>query len=486
MASSKNAKSKKIKVADIVGKPRSAPVRKVKKEEEQPEPGPVIIAEPRTLDVATSETLRKETLTLEHRKDKEKIEDKVEQFEKEEVEKFSLEDDLAKKKKRFVFKTYFLFFVLLAVLGGGVYAAMEFLPRASIKIITKKFEWNYKDAAAATKRLTNVDVQNKQVPAEVFSKRKNFTFSFPATGKKFVQTRASGKVIVYNAYSSDKQPLVANTRFEAPDGKIFRLEKNITVPGATVVEGKIVPSTIEATVTADKVGAEYNIGPVEKFRIPGFKGTPKYNAFYAESKEAMKGGFVGEVPYPTDDDIKKSKEQAERSLKDNIESFLFLDISPAFKVLDGSKQFEVLKEQVNTAVDEKGDFTIFVDAQSSVVTFREENLLSLMKELANIDLRQQGQNGVGFKIKDYNVEYGAARLDLKQGQISFALDFKANLWQPINTDDFKQKALNKKEPDLRALIYSLPGNVEKATISFWPFWVQTVPDNLKRVKVEVE
>ena len=90
------------------------------------------------------------------------------------------------------------------------------------------------------------------------------------------------------------------------------------MPGAKIEEGKVIPSLIKARVAAEKAGDEYNIGPIDKFFIPGFKGSAKYNGFYAKSESNMAGGFVGEEAYPTDEDIKSAKLKIAKSLGRNL------------------------------------------------------------------------------------------------------------------------------------------------------------------------
>jgi hypothetical protein len=87
-----------------------------------------------------------------------------------------------------------------------------------------------------------------------------------ANGDEYVNTKASGTIIIYNNYSADSQKLVASTRFEAPNGKIFRISQPVTVPGK---KGDT-PGSIEAIITADQAGPDYNVGLVD-FTIPGFK-----------------------------------------------------------------------------------------------------------------------------------------------------------------------------------------------------------------------
>lgn len=408
----------------------------------------------------------------------------VEQFEKKEEKIFEKEEKKIKENKFKLKKRSKIFFgllgLLLILLIGGFYLANKFLAKAEIKITTKKTEWDYIDSIIASKNISKSDSSQKQIPAEIFSATKNYTFSFPATGKKNVENKASGKITIYNAYSSKSQILLINTKFATPDGKIFHLTQQTTVPAAEIVSGKIVPSSIDGVaVIADQPGPNYNIGPVSHFSIPGFVDPEKYKGFYASSDQPMTGGFIGEKAYPTADDIKQAKQKAETDFKTFIDSALTLQLPPEFKFIDGAKQFNVTKEQVDNNTDDKGNFTVFLEGKSSAIGLREGDLKSLIEGF--------GENSLGqdFRIKNYNIDYGAGRADFAKGQISFAVNFKGIFEEPINVDNFMQKILGKSADELKAIIYSF-SNIDKTTISFWPFWVKSVPDDLGRVKVKVE
>lgn len=458
-------------MATIYKKPKKKMVdisRRVPAEAKQPPPKQLRDKKPEPKIIAVEEKIKK-------------LDKEIEQFEIKEERQFEKE---AKAKRRFrikrlKIKTYFLIVSIMILLAALVYSAIEFLPRTNIKVTTKKTDWTYIDSIAANKNITQIDAVKKQIPAEIFSQTKNFTDSFTATGKKMVEEKASGKIIIYNAYSSDPQLLVANTRFSAPDGKIFRLAQKITVPGAKIVSGKIVPSSIEVMVVADQAGPKYNIDPVSHFSIPGFQGSAKYQGFYAESKETMTGGFIGETAFPTDDDIKQAKTKAASNLQDYIQSLLVVQMPLDFKMIDGSKQFNILKQEINPKVDDKNNFTVFSEAQLSIIAFKESDVKNLIEQAAKAKL------GTDFQMKTYKLDYGSGRSDFKQGQISFAVNFQGSFEEPVDADWFRQQAANKSEQDLRALISSLP-NIQKITISFWPFWVKRAPDDLNRIKVEVE
>ena len=415
-----------------------------------------------------------------------KIDKQFEQFEKKEEKRFKEEEKIEKigRSRLKKIRNYALISlgVLLVILGATAYLMSAFFVKAEIKVETKKTEWSFVDSVSADKKIVQIgaaEIAGKQIPAEVFSISKNFTFPFVATGKKNVQQKAEGIITIYNNYSSDSQVLAATTRFTAPDGKVFRLKERTIVPGAKVVSGKISPSSINASVIADKAGAEYNIGPQSKFTIPGFQGTDKYSGFYGSSKEAMKGGFIGEAAYPTDDDIKRGKASAEKQLKDYTDSALSLQIPQDFKFLDGSRQFVILKEIVNPQTDEKGNFSVFVEGKSSNIGFKEAGLKDLIEKIA-----QSSTGDNLLKIKSYALEYGAPRPDFGQGKISFAVDFKGIFEEPINVDEFKQKVAEKNESELKLLVSSYK-NIQKFTVSFWPIWIKTVPSDINKIAVEV-
>jgi hypothetical protein len=59
-----------------------------------------------------------------------------------------------------------------------------------------------------------------------------------------VNQKASGKIIVYNNFNTSDQRLINNTRFESTDGRIYRINSSVVVPGIKKVAGKSVPGSL--------------------------------------------------------------------------------------------------------------------------------------------------------------------------------------------------------------------------------------------------
>lgn len=371
---------------------------------------------------------------------------------------------------------YSLAGILITV--GLVYVGVKILPRAKVVIAAQTEDWTYNDSVTTVKG-ASLDINKMTIGNQLFSQKKNVSLKFSASGKRQIERKAGGTLTVYNSYSSDPQPLVVETRFMTPDGKIFRLTKNTVVPGAKIVEGKIVPSSIETQVAADKPGPDYNIGPVKLFTIPGFKGTAKYQAFYAESAGNMTGGFVGEISYPTDEDIKKAKANTQSTLESGLKTVLFAQVPKEFKILDGVTRFRILEQKVDVEADETGNFGIFTEAQLSLIAFKEEDLKMLLEKRAKHD---QGED---FEVRSSSFEYGLARTDFEQGALSFPVSAKSVLAKRIDAEELKTKIVGKSATDLKTMVFGLPG-LKSATISLWPFYVKTVPPSPNKITVIVE
>lgn len=413
----------------------------------------------------------KEKTSREEKKVLERIERRERYYEKEEKNP---------KKKRGIFT----WIVSCLLLGVGAYLVVAVLPRVEISLVAKTYPFDWSNPIVGNTKIAEIDPIGRQIPVAVFPGKKTNAFQFPATGAgKSIERKATGKVTVYNDFSGSQQPLLAGTRLETPDGKIFKLKDRIIVPGATTSGGKLVAASIDADVIADKAGEAYNISPVSKLTIPGFKGTTKYDGFYAESKDPMTGGFVGVGKYPTADDIKTGKENAEKQIKAVIEAGLVVggDIPEGFKVIDGSKKFTITKEVVNEGVDDQGNFSIYIEAEEPTAALKEDHVLKLMTALA----QQAANKGEGYEMKSHTLTYGAITIDEKSGAISLPIEFKGVFWDPINLDEFKRNVVGKKEDDLKAYIFSST-NIDKADVALWPFWVKTVPNDLQRVKVELK
>jgi hypothetical protein len=369
-----------------------------------------------------------------------------------------------------------------SVLVGGIIAAVFFLPRVTIGLEFEKTDWNFVGSLNVGTSISQNSFSNDVVSLRgvSFSERKNITKTYAASGSDSVERKAKGVITVYNEFSSEPQELVATTRFETPDGKVYRMDEGVVVPGASSEGGKIVRSSIDVRVTADEAGEKFNVGPVSRFGIPGFQGSAKYDGFYGESKTPMTGGFIGERKIATDDDIASARADILGALEDSAKSQLFLNLPDGTKVLDGTYNFEITEEVVDEGESDSDMFTITVFGKAEVVVFREDELLGVFEERVESDAAAD----VDLVVDTYTIDYGEPR-DLGEGLYGVAINVNTVWTHPLDVDEFRQNSIGKNEAELKSLIFSVPG-VQSGEVRFWPFWVNRVPDKESRIVVDVK
>jgi len=305
-------------------------------------------------------------------------------------------------------------------------------------------------------------------------------FSLSKSGSKIINTqdvkketllKSGGTIFIYNAYSSAPQKLVAQTRFETKEGKIFRIQNAIIVPGAKMVAGKLTPSSIKAEVMADAFGEEYNIGP-SYFTIPGFKESPKYAGFYAKSVEPMIGKKINTEEF-SKDELEKAKKELQNELAEELknETLSTLKDSSDLKIIDGAS---------NVRIDELQFLPpkIIMKITWQTMLFREKDLKFLVENF--ISSKYQGLDNLNFN--DIIQYPKASKVDFKKGELFFTLDIDKENPLSVDLNALKKELSGRDENEIRSLI-SEKSFISSATISLWPFWVKHAPGNLNKIEI---
>ncbi len=355
------------------------------------------------------------------------------------------------------------------------------LPKAEIIVTPKTEAATQEVATVADKGIAKLDASQNKIPAQSISVEKKETKEFASTGERQVDEKASGKITVFNEFSSSSQALVERTRFVSEDGKVFRTARTITVPGAKIQEGKIVASSIEVEVVADQAGAEYNIGP-SRFNIPGFSGTPKYDAFYGRSTAAMSGGASGLKKVVTQADFDKAKQELWETLKPTLDKEFKAQIPAGLKMLEGSFSEEIAGAESSVAVGSPADnFSLTVKGAAKAVLFDENDILELIKQKINGQLAEDKK----LVSDQESLVYQNVKADFNKGLLSFKIKYNGLIVWKIKTDDLAKEVAGKKEQEIKE-IFDKHSEISQAKVVFWPFWVKSVPTNLDKIKITVE
>lgn len=368
--------------------------------------------------------------------------------------------------------------VCLVVLGLVFYFV---LPRAQIIISPKKETVRLETEIIANKNIDSINFSQSNIPAQVFQLETEDSRKFPTTGEKDIEEKAQGIIIIYNQFSSSDQTLVKTTRFLSEEGKLFRLAETTVIPGATIEEGEIIPSTKEIEVIADEAGEGHNIGP-SKFTIPGFEGSPKYTGFYGRSVEPMTGGAKGRMRVATQDDVEGALEIVSLELKNKVQEQFNKKIPKELKLLKETQVLEVIDSSLSLEADEPGkDFVVTVKVKAWGLAFKEEDVFELVEK--NIgDKISENKILLPLTIK---VNYLNTEVNLEQGRADFSCQVEAEAAWKIDKNQIKNDLAGKDEIEVRKYLSSL-SEIERAKVIFWPFWVKKIPKNKEKINVIID
>lgn len=374
-------------------------------------------------------------------------------------------------------------FIIIAVVVVALFVIvliMNIFAKATVTIQPKTTSASVDDV------LSVVDINNvtdqTQLGYRTLEFEKEDSLIVEASGEETIQEKSSGTIRVYNEYSEKDQKLIKNTRFEASNGNIYRVQSSITVPGYTEIDGQIVPGTLEVEVFADEAGDQFNLSSGGEFTIPGFEGQEQYDFFYAKSVTSISGGFDGTRKIVSESDFLN----AEESLKNNlvvllktevlsqlpnnlvpiyhIDSFTF---DPVTQTDSGSDKVKIsTSAKVSVNVIDKGDLSEKI-AENNLAGYIQGNDI-LVINFNELDIR--------FIIED--LEDGTSRTSIG---ILGEGDF---VWQ-IDNSDLSKSLLGVKRSGLAEILQSYPG-IDRANAVISPFWKRSFPDDIEKIFIEEE
>jgi len=298
----------------------------------------------------------------------------------------------------------------------------------------------------------------------------------PAQGTERVQDRAQGTVTVYNDHSAEPLRLVKTTRFRSPAGLIFRAPEEFIIPG----KRGTTPGQLTITVVADKPGEEYNIGPVERFTLPGLQGSPEYSKVYASSNAPMTGGFVGDRPAASESAVQAARAEIRGRLQEQARAYVEeLASDTEFAFFDLSR---ITYESLPSTPEGTSDLRIKERAKVEIPVFPADDFAYIVGQSVSAD----AANGDMMLIPGEG--FGAQRAGTSTSSptsLPFTLRGGAQLVWKINADALTEALAGREESAFQAIVSSFPG-IEEARARIEPFWQKSFPGDPSKIKVKIE
>lgn len=309
------------------------------------------------------------------------------------------------------------------------------------------------------------------------------TFTFedsevvPAQGTQHVETKASGSITVVNDYSTAPVKLIKDTRFETPDGLIYRTPTEILVPGK---KGST-PGTVQVTVVADAVGQNYNVGPIAKFTLPGLKGGAMFNTVYARSSAPFTGGFSGEQPQTAPGALETAQAQVRSRLEQKVREAVGSIASSTTALGDLARL--TYSDLPNVA---EGESSVRVGERvtAQVPVFDTKVLAGSLAQSVSADAQQSDVRivpGAGFSAADADI----ASTTLGTDPIAFTLSGTAQLVWVVDAQALASALAGHDQGAFQTIIGGFPF-VQEAKARIEPFWSSSFPKDPTGIEIVVE
>lgn len=288
---------------------------------------------------------------------------------------------------------------------------------------------------------------------------------------KEIEEYASGKIEIKNDLDK-KMQLIKTTRFEF-NGKIYRIQNTVNIPKKS---SKVV------VVVADKAGEDYNNNKVgEKYSIPGLKeGSKEYKLVYGISKTKITGGFKGVKPVAEKKDLVEKKAKLTKEIKEEFRKGIREKSSKSEEIYFKS----IARESIDFETVLEGDKLYLIANGVYVIPYiKRDNFDNVI-----INKVIKGNLVDGYLENRRKFEYGfidASSADYKSGD-SFKIRMSGKgvaIWN-IDEDQMLRKLKGKSKDNLEKDIKK-EFKVEDVNISVFPFWKNSLPDNIKKIDIKI-
>ena len=308
--------------------------------------------------------------------------------------------------------------------------------------------------------------------------------SVAANGTQHVSRAATGVVTIANNYSTAPQALATNTRLAADNGTVYRLKSAVTVPGAKKgSDGTLTPSSVTASVYADKPGEGGNTTDSISLHIVGFKGDPRYTKFLVQSQGPMTGGFIGDEPAVSATDLASAQDTLKKELDQSIRSVATSQVPEGYTAVNGS--LSVTYTNINQAPAPNNTLSLSQGVTATLAIIKTDDIAyALAKQAA------EGYQGepVGFKdVSVLQVSLTDAS-STNTGPLALSVGGSPTLVWHVDVDALKKALLGSNKGDFLNILKGFSTTIvcsaaQPCSENARPFWRKTLPTDPGKLTV---
>ena len=315
----------------------------------------------------------------------------------------------------------------------------------------------------------SIKVQKRELQKEI-------SVEFAATGKKNVGEKATGSVRFSNS-SKNSVTIAAGTILKNNDLS-YVLSSSVTVPAATLswdCSDRTCSGTATASVRASEGGSQYNAASGSmSISVDGIK---------ASLMSPTSGGTDKTATVVTASDVASAKSKLNEQKDNSLKNQLAGSFGSSAKVITDSYSENRSDPVPSVAVDSEASGSVLLKSTITASMLAADK--SDIKSFIDAKIRE---DDIGDKKSQKIYDSGVDKAEFSQftdrgGIKSLVVTANGKIGPEINESKVKEQAKGRTYGDVQSSIEFIEG-VEDVDVKFSPFWVRSVPNDIKKINVE--
>lgn len=372
------------------------------------------------------------------------------------------------------FRNWGLIVVLaLIVLGVLIYFGLEVWPHATVKIYTNQTSIPLSFNADLDSNANMVLPADGILPAVAQTTEKNYSQTVPASGQKDIGTPASGSVTFTDGacslYSPDPVPAQTGVSYH----NLTYITQSEADFSCSRTNKGYYWQTDPVDIVAQATGTQYNTS-ISGAQVNGSSATASGSASGGTPSNVVRVVQQSDIDSAEQQLKSQSTNSIEATLKSELQQNNLTPLTQTFATIPSSP----------TASANPGD-----QANNVTVT---ENITYVMFGYKASDMQKLLSAKVGQQINPATqgiLDNGLAQATIKLVGTPSASDARVSISTTVivgpklNAASIKKQIEGKKSGDIRSALERRQG-VSKVQVDFSPFWVDSVPSNASKIKIE--
>ena len=368
------------------------------------------------------------------------------------------------------FAFFGILFVGLTILGGFYW---WFYPNARVIIYVTPKSFS-QEANVIFNTNGQFDVGGGIIPAELISADVSGDKTKSATGSRLIGDKAKGSVQIQNGTAFPIN-LAASAILVSSANLKFDLDNSASISAALSPNS---PGTATINVTADSIGAEYNLAKDEIFKVGNY---PKAEVD-AVSVSDFSGGSSQQISAVSKDDQLALETQLKDELSLNAKNQLSQKVNSDQIFVGDLAGLDVTTENFDHKIGDQADnLKLNLALNATAVASDRAKLLEYARGIL------KDRIPFGFVLKDSQIDFKFT-FDSKQNEnIGYKVEISANFLPLVNTDDIVKKIAGRTPSITQNYLTSVPG-FSRADVTLsprLPGLLGTLPHLGKNIKIEI-